>query len=238
MPTGSRNPCSMGQRVLIIEDEDAIAESIAYALRAEGCEVRTANSGETGLGLAQEFAPELVVLDLMLPGIGGLDVCRILRQRSSVPILMLTAKAEEVDRVVGLEVGADDYVTKPFSMRELVARVRAALRRQAMLVASAGQPSFADEHLTVDPEKPQVSVAGAPVVLSPREWGLLKALLAHRGRARTRHQLLDEAWGSDEYIDTRTVDVHIRWLRKKLEPDPEHPQYIETVRGIGYRFGK
>jgi len=238
MPSAGRNVCSMAQRVLIIEDEDAIAESIAYALRAEGFEVRTANTGESGLGLAQEFAPELVVLDLMLPGIGGLDVCRILRQRSSVPILMLTAKAEEVDRVVGLEVGADDYVTKPFSMRELVARVRAALRRQAMLAASAGQPSFADEHLTVDPEKPEVLVTGIPVVLSPREWGLLKALLAHRGRARTRHQLLDEAWGSDEYIDTRTVDVHIRWLRKKLEPDPEHPQYIETVRRIGYRFGK
>jgi two-component system response regulator RegX3 len=174
----------------------------------------------------------------MLPGMGGLDVCRILRQRSSVPIIMLTAKAEEVDRVVGLEVGADDYVTKPFSMRELIARVRAALRRQEMLARWQERPAFSDGHLAVDLEAPSVMVGGKAVPLAPRELSLLRVLLLHRGRARTRQQLLDQAWGSDEYIDARTVDVHIRWLRRKLEPDPDHPQYIETVRGIGYRFAK
>jgi DNA-binding response OmpR family regulator len=228
----------MGQRILIVEDENAIAEAIAYSLRREGFEARTAASGEAGLDLAMEFNPELVILDLMLPGMGGLDVCRMLRQRSSVPIIMLTAKAEEVDRVVGLEVGADDYVTKPFSMRELIARVRAALRRQAMLGRLQERPVFGDAHLVVDLDAPSVTVDGNPVALTPRELGLLRVLLLHRGRARTRQQLLDEAWGGDEYIDARTVDVHVRWLRKKLEPDPEHPRYIETVRGIGYRFAR
>jgi len=228
----------MGRRILIVEDENAIADSIAYSLGQEGFQARTAGNGETALGLAQEFNPELVILDLMLPGVGGLDVCRILRQRSSVPIIMLTARAEEVDRVVGLEVGADDYVTKPFSMRELIARVRAALRRQEMLARSQERPAFSDGHLAVDLEAPSVTVGGKAVLLAPRELSLLRVLLLHRGRARTRQQLLDEAWGSDEYIDARTVDVHIRWLRRKLEPDPDHPQYIETVRGIGYRFAK
>jgi DNA-binding response OmpR family regulator len=228
----------MAQRILIVEDERSIADSIAYSLGREGFEVRTTADGETALGLAEEFGPELVILDLMLPGVGGLDVCRILRQRSSVPIIMLTAKAEEVDRIVGLEVGADDYVAKPFSMRELIARVRAALRRQSMLGLPKERPAFSDARLRVDLDAPSVVVDGNPVPLTPRELGLLRVLLLHRGRARTRQQLLDEAWGSDEYIDARTVDVHIRWLRKKLEPDPEHPQYIETVRGIGYRFAK
>jgi DNA-binding response OmpR family regulator len=226
----------MGSRILIVEDEPSIADSLAYALQREGFQTRVAPDGEAGVGLAREFKPELVILDLMLPGMSGLDVCRILRRDYTFPIIMLTARADEVDKVIGLEVGADDYVAKPFSMRELVARVRSALRRQTML-AAAGQAGFGDGYLTVDVESPAVAVDGIPVALSPREWSLLKALLAHRGRARTRHQLLDEAWGGDEYIDPRTVDVHIRWLRKKLEPDPEHPHYIETVRGIGYRFG-
>ena len=228
----------MQQRVLIVEDERAIADSLAYALKREGFEARVATDGESGLRLAEEHKPDLVILDLMLPGIGGLDVCRVLRRKSTVPIIMLTAKAEEVDRVVGLEVGADDYVTKPFSMREVVARVRAALRRQEMLARATEQPAFADGHLVVDLAKPSVEVAGNAAALTPRELSLLKVLLSHRGRARTREQLLQEAWGSDEYIDPRTVDVHVRWLRKKIEPDPEHPRYIETVRGIGYRFGK
>lgn len=227
----------MGQRILIIEDEPAIADSVSYTLTSEGYEARTAADGESGLGLAQEFNPDLVILDLVLPGIGGLEVCRLLRRRSAVPIIMLTAKAEEVDRVVGLEMGADDYITKPFSMRELVARVRANLRRQEMLT-QAPPPRFSDEHLTIDLERPLVTVSGNPVTLSRRELGLLRVLLAHRGRARTRQQLLEEAWGEDEFIDPRTVDVHVRWLRQKLEPDAQHPQYIETVRGIGYRFGK
>ena len=229
----------MASRILVVEDEAAIADAVAYALRQEGFETRVAADGETALGLAEEFAPHLVILDLMLPGMGGLDVCRVLRQRHTFPIIMLTARAQEVDRVVGLEIGADDYVTKPFSMRELVARVRAALRREQMLAAAAAEsPRFDDGHLAVDFARPSVSVGGREVSLSRRELALLRALIVHRGRARTREQLLEEAWGSDEYIDPRTVDVHIRWLRKKLEPDPRHPCYLETVRGIGYRFGR
>jgi len=228
----------MASRILIIEDEPAIADSVAYTLQRDGFETRIAPDGEAGVGLATEFRPDLVILDLMLPGMSGLDVCRALRREYTFPIIMLTARAEEVDKVIGLEVGADDYVTKPFSMRELLARVHASLRRQSMLANPVAEIGFDDGRLSIDTEKPSVSVDDSPVALSPREWGLLKALLAHRGRARTRHQLLDEAWGGDEYIDIRTVDVHIRWLRKKLEPDPDHPVYIETVRGIGYRFGK
>lgn len=237
-PTPLGHKDVMGPRVLIIEDERAIADSISYTLKREGYDARPAYDGEAGLRLADEFRPDLVILDLMLPGVDGLSVCRTLRRTSTAPIIMLTAKAGEVDRVVGLEVGADDYVTKPFSMRELVARVRANLRRQEMLEQASQRPGFSDEHLTLELEKPAITAGGKSVTLSPRELRLLKVLLAHRGRARTRQQLLDEAWGEDEFIDPRTVDVHVRWLRQKLEPDPEHPQYIETVRGIGYRFGK
>ncbi len=228
----------MASRILLVEDERAIAEAVAHTLNREGFEARVARDGEAGLRLAEEFKPDLVILDLMLPGLGGLDVCRLLRHRSTVPIIMLTAKAEEVDRVVGLEMGADDYVPKPFSMKELVARVRAALRRQTMLAQPSAAEGFDDDHLTIDLSRPLVAVRGTTVALSPRELSLLRALLAHRGRVRTRQQLLEEAWGSDEYIDARTVDVHIRWLRQKLEPDPERPRYLETVRGIGYRFGQ
>jgi DNA-binding response OmpR family regulator len=228
----------MAQRILIIEDEKAIAEAVAHTLAREGFETRVASDGAAGLRLADSFKPDLVILDLMLPGIDGLEVCRLLRRRSTVPIIMLTAKAAEVDRIVGLEVGADDYVTKPFSMRELVARVRAALRRQDMLAEASRTPSFDDGNLVIDLERPAIEVAGKAVALSPRELSLLRVLLLHRGRVRTRQQLLSEAWGDDEYIDARTVDVHVRWLRKKIERDPERPEYIETVRGIGYRFGK
>jgi DNA-binding response OmpR family regulator len=229
---------TMAERILIVEDEKPIADAVAHTLTREGYEARAAFDGESGLHLAEVFKPDLVILDLMLPGIGGLDVCRILRRTSTVPIIMLTAKAAEVDRVVGLEVGADDYITKPFSMRELVARVRAALRRQAMAARPATGATFDDGHLKIDLERPATEVAGRAVALSPRELGLLRVLLAHRGRARTREQLLNEAWGEAEYIDARTVDVHIRWLRKKIERDPGQPEYIETVRGIGYRFGR
>ncbi len=228
----------MAARILLIEDEAAIAEAVAYTLRREGFETRTAGDGLSGLRLAEEFSPDLVILDLLLPGLPGLDVCRQLRQRSTVPIIMLTAKAEEVDRVVGLEMGADDYLTKPFGMRELVARVRAALRRQEFLAQAASRPSFQDEHLTIDLARPQVLAGGAEVALAPRELSLLRVLLSHRGRVRTRQQLLEEAWGAEEFIDPRTVDVHVRWLRKKLEPDPEQPRYLETVRGLGYRFAR
>jgi DNA-binding response OmpR family regulator len=228
----------MAQRILIIEDEAAIAEAVAHTLTREGFETRVAAEGEAGLHLAEQFAPDLVILDLMLPKLSGLDVCRLLRRHSTVPIIMLTAKAEEVDRVIGLELGADDYVVKPFGMRELVARVRAALRRQQVRAQPEARPSFHDEHLFVDFSRPEVTVGGEEVALAPQELSLLQVLLAHRGRVRTRQQLLEEAWGGDEFIDPRTVDVHIRWLRKKLEPDPERPRYIETVRGLGYRFAR
>jgi DNA-binding response OmpR family regulator len=229
---------SMAQQVLVVEDEPAIAESVAYALTEEGYKVRTAASGEQGLQLYDAVHPDLVILDLMLPGMGGIDVCRALRHRSAVPVIILTARASETDRVIGLEVGADDYVTKPFSMRELIARVRAALRRQSLAQQSVEQSQFRDERLSVDFERPSVRVEGEEVQLSPQELSLLKALLAHRGRVQTREQLLEEAWGDAEFVTQRTVDVHIRWLRQKLEADPEHPRYIETVRGIGYRFGR
>jgi two-component system response regulator RegX3 len=229
---------AVAQVVLIVEDEPAIAESVAYALKAEGFEARTAASGEKGLDLYEAAHPDLVILDLMLPGMDGIAVCRALRRRSAVPIIMLTARTAEVDRVVGLEVGADDYLTKPFGMRELVARVRAALRRHTMAQLPAEQRQFRDERLSLDFERPSVRVEGNEVQLSPKELGLLKALVSHRGRVRTRGQLLEEAWGGEEFVTQRTVDVHIRWLRRKLEPDPEHPQYIETIRGIGYRFGR
>lgn len=226
----------MPGRVLIVEDEAAVAEAIAYALRREGFDTRLAADGQVGLAMARESAPDLVILDLMLPGLNGLDVCRLLRRDYAFPIIIVTARNEEVDRVTGLEVGADDYITKPFSMRELLARVRAVLRRQALSAARPVAPEFGDGHLTVNLERPSVEVKGRPVRLSPRELSLLRALLAHRGRARTRLQLLEEAWGSSDHYDPRTVDVHVRWLRKKLERDPENPVYIETVRGIGYRF--
>jgi two-component system, OmpR family, response regulator RegX3 len=226
----------MAKRILVVEDEAAIADSVAYSLKREGFDARIAADGEAALRLTAEFKPDLILLDLMLPNISGLEVCRILRARSTVPIIMLTAKAAESDRVVGLEMGADDYITKPFSMKELAARIRANLRRQEMMLAPSDLPGFDDGRLLIDLSRPKITIAGEPVALAPREFALLKVLLTHRGRARTRQQLLEEAWGSDAYIDIRTVDVHIRWLRQKLEADAERPHYIETVRGIGYRF--
>jgi DNA-binding response OmpR family regulator len=228
----------MAQKILIIEDERAIAEAIAHTLRREGFETHVASNGEAGIKQTAEVKPDLIILDLMLPGINGLDVCRVLRRSGTIPILMLTARAEEMDMVVGLEVGADEYVTKPFGMRALVARVRALLRRQEMALLPSQQSGYSDDYLVIDLSRPAVQTAGKDVALTPQELALLRVLLTHRGRARSREQLLEEAWGGDEYIDQRTVDVHIRWLRQKLEPDAEHPRYIETVRGIGYRFSK
>lgn len=236
LPTEWRGRPPLPDRILIVEDERAIADAVAHTLQREGFAAQAAYDGPSGLRLGKESKPDLVILDLMLPGMGGLEICRALRATSTVPIIMLTAKAAEVDRVVGLEMGADDYVTKPFSMRELVARVRAVLRRREMTEAAHDLATLEDAHLKVDLSRPEVLVRGEALTLTPRELALLKALLAHRGRARTRQQLLKEAWGEDEFIDPRTVDVHVRWLRRKLEPDAANPRYIETVRGIGYRF--
>lgn len=225
----------MAQRVLVIEDEAAIAEGLAYNLRQEGLEPLLAADGDTGLQLARTAKPDLILLDLMLPGVGGLDVCRALRRESDVPIIMLTAKDSEIDKIVGLEVGADDYITKPFSVREVLARIRAVLRRAGNRT-DGNDEEVQIAHLAVNFAKHAVTVEGRPITLSPKEFDLLKILIKNRGRVMTRDLLLDRVWGEDAFVEPRTVDVHIRWLREKIEQDPSHPVLIQTVRGAGYRF--
>jgi len=226
--------------VLVIEDEETLVEALRYNLAREGYRVATAADGEQALELAERERPDLVLLDLMLPKLDGLEVTRILRKRSSVPILMLTARATEVDKVVGLELGADDYVTKPFSMRELLARVRAVFRRQEMLKTGSAttDPSrrLSAGDLSIDLDTHQATLAGQPLSLKPREFDLLAFLVQNRGHAFTRDQLLERVWGYDYAGDTRTVDVHVRWLREKIEANPAEPTRILTVRGVGYRF--
>jgi len=231
-------------RILVVEDEDLIREMLVAALEAEGYAIATATDGRTALALLSsaeptlsEFPFELVILDLMLPQINGLDVCRLLRHQGNlVPILILSAKGSETDRVLGLEVGADDYLTKPFSMRELVARCRALLRRQRF----GGLPQLAMlqfKEVTLYPQECRVVVRGQEINLSPKEFRLLELFISHTRRVWSREQLLDQIWGADFVGDSKTVDVHIRWLREKLEQDPSNPEYIVTVRGFGYRFG-
>jgi two-component system response regulator RegX3 len=224
-------------RILIVEDEEAIAESVAYNLRREGFEAEMALDGPAALRQALNRPPDLILLDLMLPGIDGLEVCRTLRKRVKAPIIMLTAKAEEMDKVVGLEVGADDYVTKPFSMKELMARVRAVLRRTGQLAWDDAAVLRAGP-LEMDTERYRVTLRGDPLQLALKEFKLLEMLLRHRGRVLSRDQLLETVWGDSEYRDTHTVDVHIRWLRTKIEDDPSHPRCILTVRGVGYKFAE
>ena len=228
--------------ILLVEDETTLLTTIAYNLRREGHRVLTAADGEAALAVAAE-GPDLVVLDVLLPKVDGFEVCRRLRQESAVPILMLTAKSDEVDRVVGLELGADDYLTKPFSMRELLARVKALLRRRDLLAAELGrrQASAAGEHLVagdleIDVAGHRVTKAGAPVSLTPREFDLLAFLVRHRGHVLSAERLLQQVWGYDHAIDAGTVAVHVRGLREKLEEQPSRPRRIETVRGVGYRF--
>jgi DNA-binding response OmpR family regulator len=229
----------MMARVLVVDDEATLVDTIRYNLRREGYEVQVAGDGNEALRLARAATPDLVVLDLMLPGLDGLEVCRQLRRDSTVPILMLTAKDDEVDKIVGLEVGADDYMTKPFSMRELLARVRAMLRRSRM-VQQAGEADGAQAvrsgDLEVDPLQRRVTLGEKSIQLKPKEFDLLVYLMQQRGRVLTRDQLLEKVWGYTFGGDTRTVDVHIRWLREKIEEDPGTPRRLETVRGVGYRF--
>ncbi|MBI3945625.1 MAG: response regulator transcription factor [Armatimonadetes bacterium] len=226
----------MGAKVLIIEDEETMVEGLTYNLGKEGFEVSVALDGETGVSMARLIRPDLVLLDLMLPGMDGLDVCRTLRRESRVPIIMLTAKTTEMDKVVGLELGADDYITKPFSVRELVARIHAVMRRTGD--AGPVQPErFTFRHLTIDFERHLVTVSGKAVDLSPKEYHLLRTLVAHRGRVLRREELLQMVWGHDVFVDQRTVDVHVRWLREKIEEEAGRPVLIQTVRGAGYRFG-
>lgn len=226
----------MNERILIVEDELPMAQAIAYALKREGYQVRIASDGQEGLRLALTEKPDLVILDLMLPKLDGWEVCRTLRAKSKVPILILTARGEEHDKVLGLELGADDYVVKPFSMRELIARVRALLRRAKMAAVSEEPDVLQSGNLTLYVAEHRVELDGKELALAPREFALLKVLMLNKGRVLSREQLLELAWGQSEFIDQHTVDVHVHWLREKIEPDPKNPRRIVTVRGVGYKF--
>jgi len=223
-------------KILIVEDEETLLEVLRYNLDKEGYNVVTAADGIQALNLARSESPDLIILDIMLPELDGLEVCRILRKDMTVPILMLTAKEAEIDKVLGLELGADDYMVKPFSMREFKARVKAILRRAAAQSkpGEGGVLRIAD--LTVDLGKHQVSVGEASVSLTPKEFDLLAYLASNRGRVFSREHLLERVWGYDYIGDTRTVDVHIRWLREKLETEPSKPRRLITVRGTGYKI--
>nr|WP_200892405.1 response regulator transcription factor [Aliterella atlantica] len=231
-------------RILVVEDEELIREMVVLGLEGEGYTIATATDGRSALALLQgveyglnEFPFDLVILDLMLPQVNGMDICRLLRhQGNPVPILILSAKGSETDRVLGLEVGADDYITKPFSMRELIARCRALLRRQR-LGGLPQIPVLQFKDIVLYPQECRVMVRQAEVSLSPKEFRLLELFINYPRRVWSREQLLDQIWGADFVGDSKTVDVHIRWLREKLELDPSHPEYIITVRGFGYRFG-
>ena len=228
------------ERILLADDDAMILDVLRYQLEKEGYQVLTAEDGQQALDLAQTGQPDLVLLDVMMPKLQGWEVCRELRRTSEVPILMLTARGEELDRVLGLELGADDYIVKPFSFRELLARIHAALRRAAYSQQSAGVPDPNDRvllgDLLVDRRRHTVTRGGQPVALSPREYDLLGALLDANGAVVPRDDLLDQVWG-EEWVGTpRTLDVHIRWLRGKIESDPAHPHLILTVRSAGYRL--
>ena len=222
-------------RILVVEDEESISDPLCYLLRKEGYDVAIAATGPEALAEFERSSTDLVLLDLMLPGLSGVDVCRSIRQRSSVPIIMLTAKDSEIDKVVGLEIGADDYITKPYSSRELLARIKAVLRRMSEpddLVPATLEVG----PVRMDVERHTVSVNGCPTALPLKEFELLEMLLRNAGRVLTRMQLIDRVWGSDYVGDTKTLDVHVKRLRAKIEPDPGAPVHIVTVRGLGYKF--
>jgi two-component system response regulator RegX3 len=223
-------------RILIVEDEPSLAEPLAFLLGREGYETAVAGDGRAALAEFDKAGADLVLLDLMLPGLSGTEVCRELRNRSSVPIIMLTAKDSEVDIVVGLELGADDYVTKPYSSRELLARIRAVLRRRIEVADDGVDAVLEAGPVRMDIERHAVSVDGAEVAMPLKEFELLEFLLRNAGRVLTRGQLIDRIWGSDYFGDTKTLDVHIKRIRAKIEPDPSNPRHLVTVRGLGYRF--
>lgn len=229
----------MMTRVLVVDDETSLLSLVRSYLEREGFEVRTAQDGETALAVARETSPDLVVLDLMLPGLDGVEVCRRLRQFSDAYVIMLTARSEELDKIVGLSVGADDYVTKPFSPRELVARVKAMLRRPRHPAGLAPEEAPAPQRfgeLTLDLAGHRVFRAGVELELTPLEYKLLTTLASAPGRVFTREQLLEKVWGYDYYGDDHVVDVHVASLRRKLDEDPSRPRWVRTVRGAGYRF--
>ena len=220
-------------KVLVVDDEPTIVEAVAYNLKKEGFSVLTASDAGQCLEIVKREQPNMILLDVMLSSGNGFDVCRILRKQSDIPIILLTAKADEMDRVIGLELGADDYVTKPFSMRELVARVKSVLRRTATR-EDLSEAIIKCGSLEIDSTKHEVRLNDKSLSLSPKEFELLKFLVTHADQVFDRQTLLDRVWGSDAYVEERTVDVHIRWLRAKIETDPAHPRYICTVRGLGY----
>ncbi|MEZ0065005.1 two-component system response regulator RegX3 [Streptacidiphilus sp. MAP12-20] len=224
-------------RVLVVEDEESFSDALSYMLRKEGFEVAIAATGPDALDQFERNGADLVLLDLMLPGLPGTEVCRQLRAKSSVPVIMVTAKDSEIDKVVGLEIGADDYVTKPYSTRELVARIRAVLRRRGETEETTGGPGALEAGpVRMDVDRHVVTVDGAKVDLPLKEFDLLEMLLRNAGRVLTRMQLIDRVWGADYVGDTKTLDVHVKRLRAKIEPDPGAPRYLVTVRGLGYKF--
>jgi DNA-binding response OmpR family regulator len=239
---------AVNPKILVVEDEPALVDTLEYSLKRQGYEVSIATDGIKALEVARQVGPELIVLDVMLPHLDGYEVCRILRQETSVPIIMLTARADEVDKVVGLEVGADDYLTKPFSMRELTARIKALLRRvrlvreemttttSAQTLADLPSERFVFQDLVIDLSRHEVAFQGKVFHLKPKEFELLVFLARNRGIVLSRDLILERVWGWDYDGGSRTVDVHVRWLREKIEVDPANPTRIITVRGIGYRF--
>ncbi len=235
----------MADKILVVEDEVSLQETLAYNLKHQGYDVETVGDGNSALDVARRLHPDLILLDVMLPGIDGFEVCRILRQEMNTPVLILTARDDEIDRVVGLELGADDYMTKPFSMRELLARVKARLRlvrliREEMENQAGAQPASSQviqfDNLSIDLTRREVRLNNQIVALKPKEFDLLVFLAQHPGQVLSREFVLEKVWGWDYIGDSRTVDVHIRWLREKIEPDPAIPRRILTVRGAGYRF--
>ncbi len=236
----------MPEKILIVEDEPALQETLTYNLKKQGYEVEAVGDGRLALEAARARTPDLIVLDIMLPGLDGFEVCKILRKEMTVPILMLTARDDEIDRVVGLEVGADDYLTKPFSMRELIARVKAQLRRTEIVRAELERLKTAEPKtphktlvftdLSIDQTRREVTLGGEVIPLKPQEYDLLVFFAEHKGQMLSREFILERVWGWDYVGDSRTVDVHVRWLRQKIEKDASNPQRIVTVRGGGYRF--
>ncbi len=227
----------MAAKILTVEDDANLLRTLVYNLNREGYVTLTAATGTEAVEAARKEKPDLILLDVMLPEMSGLDVCRILRQEMTVPIIMLTAKADETDKIIGLEIGADDYVTKPFSMRELLARVRSMLRRVSMETPPAGKPVLTiGEDLTIDTSRHIVTRRGSGLELTPKEYDLLAFLAHNKGFVFNRDQLLEKVWGYECAADTRTVDVHIRWLRQKIEDDPARPRHLITIRGTGYKL--
>lgn len=234
----------MAEKILVVDDEISLQETLAYNLKKQGYQVETTGNGTDALELAREIKPDLIILDVMLPGLDGFEVCRILRREMTTPVLMLTARDDEIDRVVGLEVGADDYLAKPFSMRELIARVKAMLRRVRLVREEVTQTESARpkaeimefDNLRIDMTRREITVDDTVVPFKPKEYELLTFFAQHRGQVLSREYILERVWGWDFIGDSRTVDVHVRWLREKIEAEPANPRRIITVRGAGYRF--